>query len=871
MPSRSWFAPLVLVVACQGSSPPADAGSPVDSAVSDAPTDRPGDAQAPPTGACERRTRAPSEAQASITRLGERVEVLRDAQGTPHLYARSDQDVLFAEGYFQARDRLMQMEFMRRTARGTAAEVFGRDKLSQDQLLRLMDLPRMGRESADRTRAEHPETFRLVDAWVGGVNRYIREVLSGAVPRPAGFRPGEYGFEPEPWTTDDPFTVARLLFFKNANQLEFDTLMAIMGTYLPVALELPITASATGAFAVPPEERPAPRTMARARLRAPGGRPARLAAAFRRWHQDLSVLRGTGSNNWAVAGRHSANGRPLIAGDPHQTLQSLPVFWTHHLNSADAGGTLDVVGFSFVGTPGVQLGHNRRVAWTATTTYPDFMDLFTVAYDERTIEVAGRRHPVARCTETIPVRGQGPVQYVVEDVPGLGVLLPRDFAPVPLTTGTDRVLLRYVGFGRGTVEADVFLAMDRARDVGDFEAQLRRMELGSFNFIAADARDIMYRTRTLVPDRGDPATFTGLPFGLLDGSDARMAWTGALLPDERMPHSRGGARGFLATANNDPFGFTANGRYDDDPWYFGAWFDPGTRAARIEQELARLTARGAVTPEEMQALQRDTYTLFADDLLPPLFEAFGRVDTDPALARYRGNTELTALVEALRAWDRRAEPEASAPVIYEGFAAFLGRALFADDLMLLFDPVASAAPSYLVKLSAMTIHRRYPQAERFMQGGRDANLLRALEDTRAWLASRFGGSEPSRYRWDQFHRTRFTVPWSDPSRTFDGGTALTAGSLGTVNVSEATFFGEMARPRMFHEAHGGSVYRMVAGFDEDGTPSAQVNLSRGNVGDPTSPLWANNQDDWVAGRYRPLPFRRAAVEAAARDRSTLEP
>lgn len=158
------------------------------------------------------------------------------------------------------------------------------------------------------------------------------------------------------------------------------------------------------------------------------------------------------------------------------------------------------------------------------------------------------------------------------------------------------------------------------------------------------------------------------------------------------------ARGaFLSSANNDPFGFTSNGRIDDDAWYYGVWFDPGTLAARIERELTRLTATGGVTVAQMQQLQLDMYNTLADDIVPVLTEAVGRVATDPALAMYRGDEALAGLHARLAAWDRRMDRRASEPVVYEAFQHFFARQVLADDLDLRATPstprCATAPPS----------------------------------------------------------------------------------------------------------------------------------------------------------------------------------
>lgn len=812
----------------------------------------------------------------AFQRLSAPVEVIRDSQGIPHLYAANDADVYYASGYEQAVDRLFSMELMRRTARGTLAAVLGPDKLPQDRIIRLMQVVRYGVESGERTRRETPEVHRLIDAWVAGVNRRVREVTSGAVPRPPGFASTEFDFMPEPWTVDDPYLVSRLLLFKNANQLDYDLLATLINGLLPEVNALPIMRSLTDAYIVPPDERPA-RMAARARPRRSRG-PAQvvrprtidpsLLAGVHRFLSDWEPLRRGASNNWAVAGRHTANGRPLLAGDPHQALQAPSVFWAQHMNSAARGGSFDVAGFSFVGGPGVHLGHNARVGWTATTAYPDMMDVWTVGYNGDSIDLGRGTYPLINCPETIAVRGAAAAQVPIELVPGRGVLLPVDITPVPVTGPGERLLFNWTGF-RATNEAAMFFGFDRARTADEFDGLVRQhSEIASFNFLAADAQGLAYRSQVLVPDRGDPRTML-VPNRALDGANPRSLWGEGFVPMDSLPHSRGGARGFLNSSNNDPFGFTSNGRVDDDPFYYGVWCDPGARAARVERELTRLTARGRVTVDDMEALQSDTYDLMADEVLPALDEAWRHAATDPALATYRGDAGLGALRDQLMAWDRRMQRESSAAVAFEGFHNFLARDVLRDDVGVLFDAVAGREPVFMLKLSALTVNRRFPEADRYMQGGRDALVLRALADTRDWLVARFGGAEPSRYRWEMFHRTRFLPPF-EPAGPFDAGASATHGSTATVNVSDAVFLTE-GGARMTHESRAGAAYRMVISFNDDGSPTATMNFPMGNSGVPGSVNWMNTHDDWVNNRYRAMAFTRAAVEADARERTTIVP
>lgn len=802
--------------------------------------------------------------------LSAEVELVRDALGMVHVYAEDDRDLFYASGYAQASDRLFSMELARRRALGRRAEVFGGRYVADDTLVRTVGIERWAILGADATRAERPEDFALVEAWTAGVNARIEEVLGGRHPMPHGFT--EAGFAPEPWAVTDGFAVGRLVLFGNANQLEFDLLATIIRDYYPDTFErIPLMRPLVDAFVLPPEERP--RGASGMRYVPPPRRdaPPLPADAARRLRDGLFDIVDAptarfASNNWALDGRHTADGRPLIAGDPHQGLTSPMLFFMQHLDSAHAGGAFDVAGFSFVGTPAVQLGHNAHVAWTATTSYPDISDLWEVRASADAVTLGGETIPLVTREEIVRVAGGAPVTITIEEVPGHGVLLPADITPVPITRPGRRLLYGWVGT-RVTQEASSFLAIDRARSIADFEAAVDTLELGCFNFVAASRDGITYRSAMLVPDRG-PGALSRAHWAMLDGDDASSLWTGALLDPSLLPRSRGGARGWLASANNDPYGFTATGTTVGDPFYFGVFYDPGPRGARIEAELTRLAARGAVTEDDMIALSLDAHSVIADLLIPVLEEVWARVPEDAALAEFRDRPELETLASLITGWDRRLVRDSSAAVAFDVFTFFSTSLAIADDLGLLFDAILAEEPIYVVKWALLALRREFERADEVLQEGRDVTVMRALAATASWLARRFGSVEPSGYRWADHHGTRFRA---EGPGGMDGGWHPTDGGLGTVNKSEASFFAGGGAPVERLESTSGPVYRMVAGFDADGTPRAQVTVSRGNSGDPSSPFFDNSTEDWIEGRFVPLRFRREAVEEAAVERWTLAP
>jgi penicillin amidase len=355
------------------------------------------------------------------------------------------------------------MDLSRRRALGRRAEVLGEAFVESDQLVRVVDIPRWGRTNEAALFRDEAETWALLQAWTEGVNARIQEVLDGEAPLPAEFT--TLGYLPDRWAPSDPTAFGKAVLFGNANQIESTILAQILERYLSdVNADLGLITPLRDSYVLPPEERPSSprRAVSHHSADAPSALPPDAAERVRSFQRWIADFRPGASNNWAVDGRHTDNGRPLVAGDPHQPLASPSLFWMHHEVAAD--GSLDVAGWSFVGGPAVQLGHNRHVAWTATTTYGDMMDLWDVRVVSGVAHVGGVEVPLVRRTETIAVAGGEPLVVEVDEVPGYGVLLPDGLAPLPLGRPARRLLFRWTGFGP-THELEGFLGFDRARSI----------------------------------------------------------------------------------------------------------------------------------------------------------------------------------------------------------------------------------------------------------------------------------------------------------------------------------------------------------------------------------------------------------------------
>ncbi|MBW2455976.1 MAG: penicillin acylase family protein [Deltaproteobacteria bacterium] len=575
-----------------------------------------------------------------------------------------------------------------------------------------------------------------------------------------------------------------------------------------------------------------------------------------------------GSNNWAVDGRHTDSGMPILSGDPHLGYDFSGITYATHLNSLDGGGTFDVTGFGFVGAPGIFAGHNRKVAWTPTSAVADVMDLWAVEVVDGQAKIGGELVDTVEREEIIKIRGEDPDIAYVRDVPGYGVIMPSTLvgSPLPIAGAGKEVLVGWTGFKARP--ARYFRELMRVESLDEFEQAVLRMNEMTYNFVAADTSGISYRVGVDVPERNAIREGTE-PFWTMDASDPESLWTGAMLPQDKLPHTRAEDRGWIVTANNDPFGFTEDGRVDNDPFYYGAIFVPGWRAGRIEAEVTRLISEGKVTVEDMQTLQMDAHSNLADDLIPVIVEAHANVATDPDLAEFADRADLDTLVQLLTVdWDRNMHRDSSGALAFHAFAHLATAGVMEDDLSpILFELVLTAAPMYLLKIGMLALTDQYPKGDDVMQEGRDRIILEALDATAGWLTERFGGVDPAGY---QFSDMKVSTMNHAFGRGVELQSVATDGGEDTVNVSQGKFRkdGEIMDQWV---SHWGPIERQVISFNADGLPESYANFPLGNVADRESPHFDDAMTGWIEGEYQKLLYERAEIEAAVETRIDIPP
>jgi penicillin amidase len=625
-------------------------------------------------------------------------QVSRDAYGIAHIQAGNDHDLYFLQGYVHAQDRLFQMDVSRRRASGTLAELLGPAELQGDVELRTIGI----RRAAERSLAVlSPQGQAALQAYSDGVNAYVAS-LAALPPEYQALEIRRF----QTWTALDTMTVAKSLTFGLSfglddieNTIALQTYSAVFGPQTGWALfsqDLWRSQPFYPASTVPDASTAPPATLPSAlptAAQAPAGAAAALARKYLERVRGLSFFQRrldrdnrAGSNQWAVSGRLTASGLPLVANDPHLALDAPSTFYPIHLTA----GASDAMGSGFAGVPFVIVGQTRQIAWGATVSPLDVTDLF----QEQVVPDAtspsglstvylGAREPVIPIPETYRVNaiGDGVPDTLVTvppggPIPAATLIVPRrnngPIVQLDLATG-QALSVQYTGFS-GTREIDTFYAWNRARNLEDFQRGLQWFDSGTQNFAYADVQgNIAYFATAEVPLREDlqAGRVTGLPPWFIRSGTGGNEWLPVqrpqpgqavpyeILPPGEMPHLVNPPAGWFVNANNDPAGTVL----DNDPlnqlrpggglYYLNAGYDFGLRAGRITERLRSRVQSGPVSLADMKALQADVVLPDAPYFVPYLQQALARglASPDLLLRGLASQPGVQAVIGRLAAWN----------------------------------------------------------------------------------------------------------------------------------------------------------------------------------------------------------------------------
>jgi penicillin amidase len=769
---------------------------------------------------------APVEGTLRLSGLREPVEIIRDRWGVPHIYAANTHDLYFAQGFVSASERLFQIDVTSRVATGRLSEFFGDLTLPLDRFIRTVGWNRAGSYVATQY---DDLSMEMVEAFAEGQRAWIEHMPAAPIEyeflgleptQPTVAEAVDYGASASvlmSWTLSTNWD-AELLRTAIVERLGWEAMV----TLFP---DLPTEAAAV----IPGKQ---------------GGEDTRQSA-FDLLRAAPSFPKGQGSNNWVVAGRRSATGMPLLANDPHLQVQLPPVWFEIHLSAPG----IEARGVTFPFVPGVIIGHNERIAWGQTNVGGDTQDLYLEQLNEEGTAALynGVWEPMTVHREEIAVRGREEPEVVEVRETRHGPLLDSYLVgianPRVVEGGvTKTYALRFVGLEEA-VKPSTLYRLNKAENFQEFRSALAGWACPGQNWVYADVDgNIGYQCTGWHPirKRGDGS----IP---VPGWTDEFEWEG-YVPFDEMPWSYNPPEGFLATANSRP--------HDESyPYLLGKDFLPPYRARRI---VDLITATPKHDAASFRRIQTDTVSLPARDLLPRLLEVEPQDDRQKEALALLGD------------WNCDMAADSAPAAVYQLWCLHIGRKVLEPRLgPELFEHYFGVREwTNTFQYEVLPNLMAYPTAEWFGGDGEDARddvLRAALDSALDELTDRLG-QDMSAWQWGDLHRVRFAgqlamIP--DLAELFTGGEAPLGGDEQTVQQG-------------LYEPGGGSYDAVVVPSWRQIIDLSDLDASVGvhtvgQSGNPASPHFKDQFPMWIKGEDHPLPFTRAAVEAAAEGTLTLVP
>lgn len=776
----------------------------------------------------------------SLPGLQQPVEVIRDGIGVPHIAASSLDDVVYAQGYVTAQDRLWQMDVARRAGYGELAEIFGPRALEADREQRILGFKRVAMKQAQNLPAED---LRLLQRYADGVNAFLESHQNRL---PIEFQVLRY--QPSPWKPADTL-VLNLWMGKLLNtSWKVDLMREMLRRKLEArqaAFLLPET-SPDDLILIGSDEVPdSGAVKIGSRLRLPAAHPlqahsnspeafgparakltdSELRTALAQGLAPLATA-GAGSNNWVVSGNRTVSGKPLLANDPHLP-HGVPSIW--YMTHLRVPGVLNVSGVAIPGSPLVILGHNEHIAWGVTNLAPDVQDLYVETLDPQrpdSYRTNDRWEEMEVREERIAVRGGEPQVLkvrstrhgpVIQELPGrvlsLRWTLLRERASIPIQP-----------------------ALNAARDWNEFVRALERYSGPVQNWVFADrAGNIGFLNAGSIPIRARGDGSVPVP-----GETDAYEWIGEI-PFEKLPRLFNPPSGMIVTANNRIVGrsyphlLTRN------------WMSPH-RARRIHQLLK---AKQKLDAKDMLQIQGDVYSSTHHLISRSILNAIRSARSNSSAALGQTWNEIETLLEA---YDFQARADSAAATVCERF-----REVFLEEILKskLGEDWKLYQWSNRSTVVENLLRERPPEFRPDPFSSYDSFILDCLQKVREQLATRFSTDEPQRWLWGEYSPIEFKHPLAafwPLTRLLNTGPYPQPGAPLTVKQTTPS--------------HGVSMRLVVDFSDPDGSLN---NITLGQSGQLFSRHYRDQFEHWLNVRSFPMWFTPAEIRRQAAALLRLEP
>jgi penicillin amidase len=763
--------------------------------------------------------------------LKDKVEVLYDEYGIPHIYAQNEEDLFHAFGYVHAQDRLFQMEALRRLADGRLAEVFGEKALASDKYFRTLSF----REHAQYTlKTQYADTttpfIKAAKAYLNGVNQYIA----------TGKTPIEFtlaSIPKTPFTLEDLGIIAGYMGYTFVATFKTEPIATLVYDklgekyYQDVLRQWP-----DSAFKIPVQGKEDFRTDSATKVL--GMMQAQLDLIT----QQQPYPPFLGSNGWVIAGSKTKSGKPILSNDTHMGFAQPSVWYEAHLECPG----FNIYGNFVAGTPFPALGHNQYGGWGLTMFENDDADFYKERKNpENKNQVWYKDHweDLLIRKETIKVKG-GADEILEVKKSRHGYLLNGAFTDID--EGSDPIALWWVFYQFPARHLEVFYNLSHAKDVNEAGRSVEPLTAPGLNFMWGDTKgNIAWWAAGKLPIR--PAHVD--PQRILDGAsgnDEVLGW----LPFAGNPQIVNPARGVLYSANNQPA--------DMGTGLVPGYYVPSDRAARIEELL--FNDKKDWNEESLRKIINDVQsTTYARNLQQVL----------PVVDKNKLNPPARPAYEALLKWDGKHELENIEPTIYYRFIYEIIVNSFQDELGQKEMQKLQASVSLKRNLESFLLNDSsawWDNVNTRDKESRSAILTSSLNKAVEFLKKDLG-DDMKEWKWARVHTLEHKHPLGIipvVGRFFNVGPIAVNGGRETINNLN---FGLDSTGR--YKVTSGPALRRIIDF-ADPTLGYSVNPT-GQSGYFMSSHYADQANMYAEGGRRPELMNRKSIEKVLKGKTVLKP
>ncbi len=744
------------------------------------------------------------------------VTVYRDRYAVPHIYAENEHDLYLATGYVMAQDRLWQMDLLRRVTVGRLSEIFGKNLVETDLLFRALKITEKSTMVLEKT---EPEIKKSLEAFTAGVNQYISDAGSNL---PVEF--SILGYRPEKWEVIHSVNLVGYMAWDLAGGWETKIVMHLLKKKLGDKMAREITPDISEYTEVYPE-------FAQSDILE---EVIRNVVTAGRVIDNLGLQVFNGSNNWAVSGKKSVTGKPILANDMHLGLNVPGIWYQVHQNIP---GKLNVTGVALPGAPQVVCGHNDSIAWGMTNVGVDNLDFFVEKVNpDRSDEYLyrGKWEKMKVRKEIISIKKGGQVEKEL-----------RFTVHGPIVSEIKKIDDMMISMKwQGNEESNELRAihlLNRAKDWNDFKNAVKSFISVSQNINYADVNGNI----GLYCSAGIPIRKKGNGMELVPGWNGEYDWSG-IVPFEKLPSSYNPEKGYVSSANNK----TVSRNY---PYFISIWgFATSYRIDRINEAL-----------ESKKTFSVDDFKVMHSDFKSKLPEKFTKDIVKIVKEDQTINETGKKALALLDSWNSEMKPDSPAAAVFEVFYLKFMDNTFRDDMgETLYDEYRKSRSSVQHAIDKLwntesewfDLRTTADRRESFSDIVR-LSFRQAVDE----LKKEFGNN-PDSWEWGDIHTLTLKHPLGsvkilDLVFGLNKGPFPMGGSFHTVPQLAYKY------TKAFGIVHGPSQRHV---YDLSDWDKSFTVIPTGNSGIPGSSHYCDQTELYVEGKYHPDYFSRGAVEKNAK-------